>query len=98
MRKTDGELLEEDQHILDKLRANGTMSSIFAKYGIEWKSPDRTPLPRVGPGVGRVDLMLLRDSVMPRKLKSSRAKAGEVTGQKRHYGTGEKYLRQSDKI
>jgi ABC-type amino acid transport substrate-binding protein len=25
---------------LDKLKANGTMSSIFAKYGIEWKSPD----------------------------------------------------------
>lgn len=40
VRKTDGELLKKINTSLDKLNANGTMSSIFAKYGIEWKSPD----------------------------------------------------------
>jgi polar amino acid transport system substrate-binding protein len=40
VRKTDGELLKKINTSLDKLKANGTMSSIFAKYGIEWKSPD----------------------------------------------------------
>jgi polar amino acid transport system substrate-binding protein len=40
VRKTDGELLNKINTSLDKLKANGTMSSIFAKYGIEWKSPD----------------------------------------------------------
>ena len=40
VRKTDGELLTKINTSLDKLKGNGTMSSIFAKYGIEWKSPD----------------------------------------------------------
>lgn len=40
VRKTDGELLKKINASLDKLKANGTMTSIFAKYGIEWKSPD----------------------------------------------------------
>lgn len=40
VRKTDGELLTKINASLDKLKANGTMTSIFAKYGIEWKSPD----------------------------------------------------------
>ena len=40
VRKTDGELLKKINTSLDKLKANGTMSSIFAKYGIEWKSSD----------------------------------------------------------
>jgi polar amino acid transport system substrate-binding protein len=40
VRKTDGELLNKINTSLDKLKANGMMSSIFAKYGIEWKSPD----------------------------------------------------------
>ena len=40
VRKTNGELLNKINTSLDKLKANGTMSSIFAKYGIEWKSPD----------------------------------------------------------
>jgi polar amino acid transport system substrate-binding protein len=40
VRKTDGELLKKINASLDKLKTNGMMSSIFAKYGIEWKSPD----------------------------------------------------------
>jgi polar amino acid transport system substrate-binding protein len=40
VRKSDGELLKKINASLDKLKANGTMSTIFANYGIEWKSPD----------------------------------------------------------
>jgi polar amino acid transport system substrate-binding protein len=40
VRKTDGALLKKINASLDKLKSKGTMSSIFAKYGIEWKSPD----------------------------------------------------------
>ena len=40
VRKSDGELPKEINASLEKLKANGTMSSIFAEYGIEWKSPD----------------------------------------------------------
>jgi polar amino acid transport system substrate-binding protein len=36
VRKTDGELLKKINTSLDKLRGNGTMKSIFAKYGIDW--------------------------------------------------------------
>jgi polar amino acid transport system substrate-binding protein len=40
VRKTDGELLKRINASLDKLKTKGTMTLIFAKYGIEWKSPD----------------------------------------------------------
>jgi polar amino acid transport system substrate-binding protein len=39
VRKTDGELLKKINTSLDKLRGNGTMKLIFAKYGIEWTPP-----------------------------------------------------------
>ena len=40
VRKTDGKLLNEINTSLDKLKVNGTMRPVFAKYGIDWKSPD----------------------------------------------------------
>jgi polar amino acid transport system substrate-binding protein len=40
VRKADGELLKKINTSLAKLKANGTMKLIFAKYGIEWTSPD----------------------------------------------------------
>jgi polar amino acid transport system substrate-binding protein len=39
VRKTDGELLKKINTSLDKLKTNGTMKSIFAKYGIDWTPP-----------------------------------------------------------
>lgn len=39
VRKTDGELLQNINTSLDKLKANGTMKSIFASYGIDWTPP-----------------------------------------------------------
>lgn len=36
VRKTDSELLKKINTSLDKLKANGTMKSIFARYGIDW--------------------------------------------------------------
>jgi polar amino acid transport system substrate-binding protein len=39
VRKTDGELLKKVNTSLDKLKANGTMKSIFANYGIDWTPP-----------------------------------------------------------
>jgi polar amino acid transport system substrate-binding protein len=39
VRKTDGELLQKINTSLDKLKANGTMKSIFANYGIDWTPP-----------------------------------------------------------
>jgi polar amino acid transport system substrate-binding protein len=36
VRKTDGELLNKINASLTKLKADGRMKSIFAKYGIDW--------------------------------------------------------------
>ncbi len=39
VRKTDGKLLKKINTSLTKLKANGMMKSIFAKYGIDWTPP-----------------------------------------------------------